>query len=922
MKAVRGTRWGIIIAITLLPAAALADFDIPSGPRLIAHHAGATLDDDTLNALDGAALTGATGEWAIEFPTPWSHAVDAAHAVIGVMQGTPLNPAFPIHIGENLSFVHAALGPSVTNESVSIPAPLFGDPATPSGTYTLFVFELPETKYVCHEGGDDSVCNDVPYTDQDFIDYLSTDTSVPDASLTYPPLGFLSIMFTYTSGAAPLACASNCFSNVLFLPGIKGSVLKKDGETLWPPAIFSTDVPQLALDQSGESVNDIQVDGIINDFSIGPVSSPIYSPFSSFMDGLVADDTINEWLPLAYDWRYLPDTVLDRGIETPSGTLDVMQEIEVLAANSKSGKVTIVAHSMGGLMGKAIVKRLQDEGKDDLVDSFVMIGSPQLGTPQAVAALMHGDDEGIVPGLILRADIARVLAQNMPGAYNLLPSAKYFDAVADPPVVFDPSASFAAPWMALWGSFLNLYPEFADFLTGEGVPRSQPPESLLRVPSVLNATILGAVADSHARYDDYAIPNHIRVVQVAGWGRPTTKAVEYRTNHGFPSYETVFTAEGDGTVVYPSTLSTSDGETYYFDIKKFRKEVDNNTKHVSLLSKEPVNNIVRATVEGKPITQTNYIVSSKPLTTEEETLLVSTHSPVVLSVYDSHGNLTGIDPNQDLSADILKVKEDIPGSSFLYTSEAQHLFLPKEGTYNFIYKGTGSGPTTVTVENFSDDAATPIAQYSDIPTTPQTSATFAVTSSAPEESVIHVDTDGNGTVDESVAPDGASPSLNDLITTIKQKILALDVKDKLKQNLVKKIDSLEKKIVAKKQKNAKILANMKTKITNSAVKGKIDGADANAITALLEQLEAQAEDVTLDAAVLTQIKEKIASLNVKANLKNDLLKRVTKLENETLLTKSLANLLSDILKKASKGKIADTDAQMLIDLIGQIEGII
>ena len=84
-------------------------------------------------------------------------------------------------------------------------------------------------------------------------------------------------------------CIVDCFSNVLFLPGIKGSVLKNGSDTLWPPSIFSfNDVSQLALTSNGDSVNDIHTEGILDTV----YGTPIYSQFSNFVASLVTDETI------------------------------------------------------------------------------------------------------------------------------------------------------------------------------------------------------------------------------------------------------------------------------------------------------------------------------------------------------------------------------------------------------------------------------------------------------------------------------------------------------------------------------------------------------------------------------------------------------------------------------------------------------
>jgi len=713
-----------------------------------------------------------------------------------------------------------------------------------------------------------------------------------------------------------------CCSSVLFLPGIKGSILEKGSDMLWPPTAFSlNDVNQLALTSDGASVNDIHTDGVLNTFK----GTPIYAPFSNFMDGLVADNTIKEWLPLAYDWRFSPETILADGIKTKNETINVIEKIKTLAQNSKNGKITIVAHSMGGLLGKAIIKKLSEEGKDNLIDSFVMVGSPQLGTPQAIASILHGDDEGIPPvaGFIVNPIGIRRIAQNMPSAYNLLPSPQYFSSVSDPVIKFNSEASFTKPWRDFWGATISTYPKFLEFMTGTGVTRAKPVEQKLPDPEVLSSIFMTNAANFHNLYDNYQFPDHIRVVQVAGWGSHGKSAVEYKNYHGYPSYEVSFTREGDRTVVYPSAISSVADETYFFNLFEYNKLLNSNTQHRDLLSASPVQTLFTSIVKKEDVLENNFILTAKPQVVDlTDQLVVSTHSPVILGAYDQLGNFTGINPNQNLSADFLSISENIPGSAFIYTSESQNIFLPKEGNYNFVYKGTGNGSTTVEIDNFSADMSTPVASYTDIPTTSNTKAAFTVQSSAPENTEIALDANGDGTTDEVVLADGVELSLNQLITLIKEKISTLSIKDKLKQNLLKQIANLEKKIENKKQKNIKILANLDKKISKQEMKGKISTADAAEITNLLDLLEAQSENIALDPTILASLKTKIQSLNVKANLKNDLLKRVEKLEKKGVIIKTLSNLSKNIIKKAGNGKIADADAQALIDLLNQIEGVI
>lgn len=720
----------------------------------------------------------------------------------------------------------------------------------------------------------------------------------------------------------PLPCTTDCYSNVLFLPGIKGSILEKGSDIVWPPTIFSVnDVSQLALTDSGESLNDIHTDGILNKF----YTTSIYSQFSSFMDGIAGDNKlIKEWLPLAYDWRFSPETILEDGIKTADKTIDVIEEIEKLAENSKTGKVTIVAHSMGGLLGKAVIKKLQDEGKDDLIDSFVMVGTPQLGTPQAVASILHGDGEGIAVGFITNPIGIRRIAQNMPSAYNLLPSPAYFDKVSDPVISFNAQAPFTQTWRNFWGQTINNYSNFLSFTTGTGVMRTKPEEAELKKPEVLQSDLMTDASDFHNQYDNYTFPSHIRVVQVAGWGVPTTKAVEYLTYHGYSSYDTKFTIEGDSTVVYASAVSSTTDETYFFDVEKYRKNENNSTQHRDLLSADAMQTLLTSIIKKEGITENNFISSIKPEATNvSDKLIISTHSPVILGAYDQFGNFTGIDPTQDLSADILSISENIPGSIFTYTGESQNIFLPKEGNYNFIYKGTGVGPTTVTIKTFVADVAEPVVSYTDIPTTSSTSAAFTVQSTAPENTAIAVDNNSDGTTDTIVPADGNQEvSLNELIVLIKGKISTLNIKDKLRQSLLKQIANLEKKIENKKQRNLKVIANLSKKISKQELRGKISAVDAAGIMSLLDLLEAQAENVALDPMILADLKTKIQSLNIKANLKSDLLKRVENLDKKQQLIKTLSGLSKKVANKALNGKINDIDAQALLDILAQIEVVI
>ncbi|MBI5405902.1 hypothetical protein HY972_02605 [Candidatus Kaiserbacteria bacterium] len=144
----------------------------------------------------------------------------------------------------------------------------------------------------------------------------------------------------------------------------------------------------------------------------------------------------------------------------------ISQELRRLAKSSKTGKVTIVAHSNGGLMTKALIQKLVDTEAAKLIDKIIFIAVPQAGTPQAISAILHGYEQGLPKdwlSVFLSPETARTLTANMPSAYNLLPSANYFTYVDNPVVKFDDS-DFLAAFRARYGSTIHDGAQLKNFI--------------------------------------------------------------------------------------------------------------------------------------------------------------------------------------------------------------------------------------------------------------------------------------------------------------------------------------------------------------------------------------------------------------------------------------------------------------------------
>ena len=221
------------------------------------------------------------------------------------------------------------------------------------------------------------------------------------------------------------------------------------------------------------------------------------------------------------------------------------------------------------------------------------------------------------------------------------------------------------------------------------------------------------------------------------------------------------------------------------------------------------------------------------------------------------------------------------------------------------------------IEDFSNDTTVPIATYSDISVTPDTSATFIVSTSTPQNTEIQVDTDGDGAVDVTVSPD--AESLGELLIKLQVEVQKLNIKEKLKTQLLNKISTIQKKIDKQKQKQSSVLDSLKTLVQKKSDKGKIDSILAVQISGLLEDLIVQSATVPLDPALINQLKDHLNALTVPQTLKNNLLKKVNRLQNIIAITRSLASFTQTITKKGGKGQIADTDVQNLLNLLNQIQ---
>ena len=470
-------------------------------------------------------------------------------------------------------------------------------------------------------------------------------------------------------------CTVDCFSNVLFLPGLEASRLYTQGsdgneDQLWEPG-GNSDVEALYLNPDGTSKNgNIYTRDIID---LGHNIKNIYKSFSDTVNGLVSNQKINTWKEYAYDWRQDVQSIVDNGTKYQTETISLVDTLQSLVDSSKSGKATIVAHSNGGLIAKALLKKLQDDknaGINNLVDNvdvLILVAVPEIGTSKAVPAVLHGYDQRILFGFLQDETHARELGRNMLSAFGLLPSREYINRVSASPVTFVDTiipSNVTTKLVQAFGSAINSYDEYKSFLLG-GEGRTDPAINQTNLPISLSPNLFAKAESLHNSIDAWIPPTSMRVIEVAGWGLDTIASFEYypklctaSVGCGFTLDERPrFTSDGDGTVVVPSAQYTSfvsNTEKYWLNLLNTKND------HTDILESSHLLSFISNTVQKLPLDSS---LSTIPPTDSSSRLRLSIHSPVTLDAYDAESNHTGkiCPPNSDFCY----AEENILNSSYL-----------------------------------------------------------------------------------------------------------------------------------------------------------------------------------------------------------------------------------------------------------------
>ncbi len=589
---------------------------------------------------------------------------------------------------------------------------------------------------------------------------------------------------TVVINASNPSCAVDCFSNILFLPGIMGSRLyEQDGASdneLWV-STSDTDHTRLTLDTQGKSVNNVYTKndtqrldgdgdetGIIDDV----FSANIYQ---SFLDNLKKwkeeDKIIEDYAFIPYDWRLSLDDVITNGAVGTDGNLSftnsqdfsqsfVLKKLEELQASSRNGKVIIITHSNGGLVAKALVQKLKDTNNSlyEKIDKIIFVAVPQVGTPDAMTALLHGNELG--RGFIMNADRSRQLSENMPAVYNLLPSAGYFTTV-DPGFAVDKLISFENkpffnPQLSQYSFFVSDENELENYILGSD-GRSEPSFNDTTHPNIGNSYLYEEAKNVHQVLDSWQPHSDTEVIQVAGWGEETLAGLDYKTYRDkngveYLSYTPRFIVDGDGTVVTPSALWMSDSnpniERWWVNLERYNEDNSPDRVHRNIMEILNLRTFLQSKIEDEDSsTDPDNIVLNDDSTLESNKtrLHYTLHSPLTLGITDLQGRYTGRDPITD------EVREEIPNVTFRQIGDVQFISAPDDIAYTLKLQGYEEGNFSLDVEKRQGNTITEFTSFQGIPSSDSTVANIEVVPNfVVSAAELQIDQNGDGLIDKTL----------------------------------------------------------------------------------------------------------------------------------------------------------------------------
>jgi pimeloyl-ACP methyl ester carboxylesterase len=627
-----------------------------------------------------------------------------------------------------------------------------------------------------------------------------------NSSFNQPPTKTFQIVFDGTNFSVPGQLTGN--SNVMFFPGVMSSRLYEEVGTvdcssglvsndcireseLWV-SVLDANHSRLELNSNGDSVNNIftkdDTQSVNDENETGIIDeaygTDVYNSFINSLSSWKSDGIINDYHFIPYDWRLSLDDVINNGATTTSGRLTyrndqnfsesyILKKLEDLQKTSGSGKVTLIGHSNGGLVIKALVQKLKDTNNPlyEKIDQIILVAVPQVGTPDALVALLHGKPLGY--GAIMGNARARQLVENMPSLYNLLPTESYFDSITfsstTPAIVnFEDHVDFVTQ-LNEYGTTITNEDELENFIVGTD-GRNKPSFSDTVNPNIGNSVLYTRAESTHSVLDNFEPASTTKVIQVAGWGVETISGLDYvirRSADGFyyKSYKVQKVIDGDGTVVVPSALwmstTNSSIERWWVNLEEYNSDNAPDRVHKNILEISNLQDFIESKISNSSFIDNENIVvnNASTLLSSETRLHYTLHSPLTLGVTDSQGRYTGLDPVTG------NVKDEIPDVFYEQIGEVQFISAPSDLALTLKMKGLDNGSFSLDIDKQQGNTILDSVSFQAIPTNTSTLVDMPILPNINiSSSTLNIDNNGDGNVDKVLGFDGESTVVYDTIT--------------------------------------------------------------------------------------------------------------------------------------------------------------
>ncbi|MCU0492799.1 MAG: alpha/beta fold hydrolase [Chloroflexaceae bacterium] len=432
----------------------------------------------------------------------------------------------------------------------------------------------------------------------------------------------------------------------------------------------------------------------------------------------------------AYDWR--------KDITGQANLL--LREIDRVRVRTGASKVNILAHSMGGMLTRTVLSNSNSHGK---INRVITLGTPVLGATKALGMLQYQAPCFVEKpwftggGCATNEATFQNVLTNMPGAYQLLPSPLFDQAV---------------------GSALYIDRDTNGDGKVEGFQSYDYWAGIVR--SSRNANLVTQAKDYHAANDVLRpVDPAVEIIRVVGTGLNTPQYIRERCGNILCS-DVIYNVEwdakgGDGTV--PLHSADLHNPLTGVDLRgSGRNFYASGVEHGALARDATVLQLAIAFFAGRQV----IIVDPPNQQTGPDVFVSATPTALAgleLKVSGAAATLITDQQGRHFGAPRLLEKEfienDIPGANYLRFGDSQSFFFNQPGVFTTRVKVLGKEPVQLQLDRYADGShrerallfAQPLPVGAKISVSFSNDTTFA-------ELRVQLDRDGDGVPDETVTP--------------------------------------------------------------------------------------------------------------------------------------------------------------------------